>query len=135
MVSITNALLRDRIHAGFGLESNKLDFKKTLYDPNVESVKMYDDELIKKDVAIEILSAYKGQKIKKLTSEMLKPEEKQDKKEMVHLLNELKVLSHERMLMYKGDKEIIQKIYKVYSPQIKKNTLLLTGITSDARGL
>lgn len=96
---------------------------------------MYDDELIKKDVAIEILSTYKGQKIKKLTSEMLKPEEKQDKKEIVHLLNELKVLSHERMLMYKGDKEIIQKIYKVYSPQIKKNTLSLTGITSDARGL
>lgn len=94
---------------------------------------MYDSKLIKKDIAIEIMSTYKGKLIKELTLEMAKPEAIQNTKTIKNLLDELKILSRERMLMYKGDTAIINKIYHVYSPKIKKTTSLTSKVTINAR--
>lgn len=92
------------------------------------------DQITRMDVAIEILSSYKGLKIKALLREMQKPEEQRDKAAVERLLGEMKTLSHERMLMYRGDAATIDKIYKVYSPALKERDLSAIKLNSASRG-
>lgn len=60
----------------------------------------------KLEVALEILSA----KIAKMYQKGLSVND-----------SEMKQLLYEREKMYQGDKQIIEKIIKIYGPEIKKN--------------
>ena len=79
---------------------------------------IYED-LEQKDAAIEIISAMKGRKIVAIAREKMKPRNERDLQKIEDLYDELNDLDRERVLMYKGDKEVIRKILTEYSAIIK----------------
>ena len=78
-------------------------------------------ELERKDTAIEVLSALRGYKVTALMREMVKPVDMQNSALVESLRKELLELGHDRFLMYKGDKKVINKIMNNYSNLVKQN--------------
>ena len=75
-------------------------------------------ELAKTDTAIEIMAAMRSTRITRLALENNKPENLQDTKLIARLEKELNMLNEERHLMYKGDKNIREKILTEYSKEM-----------------
>ena len=75
-------------------------------------------ELAKTDTAIEIMAAMRSTRITRLAVENNKPENLQDAKLIARLEKELDMLNEERHLMYKGDKNIREKILNEYSKEM-----------------
>lgn len=78
-------------------------------------------ELERKDTAIEVLSALRGYKVATLMREIVKPVDMQNPSLVKSLRKELLELGHDRFLMYKGDKKVINKILNSYSNSVKQN--------------
>ena len=74
--------------------------------------------LAKFDTAIEILAAKIGISVNRIVAEESTPAEVQDQKLIERLHRELEILNAERDRMYKGDKEIQDKIYNNYAPEV-----------------
>ena len=75
-------------------------------------------ELAKTDTAIEIMAAMRSTRITRLALENNKPDNLQDAKLIARLEKELDMLNEERHLMYKGDKNIREKILNEYSKEM-----------------
>lgn len=75
-------------------------------------------ELAKTDTAIEIMAAMRSTRITRLALENNKPDNLQDAKLIARLEKELDMLNEERHLMYKGDKNIREKILTEYSKEM-----------------
>lgn len=78
-------------------------------------------KLEKSDTAIEVLSALRGYKVVSLMKETRKPLNEQNPVLIEKLRKDLLDLGHDRFLMYKGNKEVIDKILTVYSKIVMQN--------------
>ena len=75
--------------------------------------------LAKMDTAIEIMAARIGICMQRIFAEEEKPEAEQNQELLSRLNKEMVILYAERDRMYGGDKDIQEKIYEQYAPEVK----------------
>ena len=75
--------------------------------------------LAKVDTAIEIMAARIGICMQRIFAEEEKPEAEQNQELLSRLNKEMVILYAERDRMYSGDKDIQEKIYEQYAPEVK----------------
>ena len=75
--------------------------------------------LAKMDTAIEIMAARIGICMQRIFAKEEKPEAEQNQELLSRLNKEMVILYAERDRMYGGDKDIQEKIYEQYAPEVK----------------